>query len=216
MQKFRVICPHCSATLLVTEDLLGQAGNCPGCQQAFLLPTRDYFDEAAGPANAPPPRPQSPVPTPPAPTRSSTPTPTPAVPPPPLTFDLPLLSPAPVESRKGPATTSSTPAEPRNPVKIENRALLRLFSNWLKYMAVLQIVVAFIALIGMLFVTASYASGANAIPVILTGVVTAIYALFGALASFALAELLLVFMAQEELLRHILNELRAWDHQKRN
>jgi|GEM_PF-6272123 len=184
LQKYRVFCPHCAASLLVTEDLLGTTGNCPGCQHDFLLPDQSSFE--------PEPDPSEPV------SFGPLPSPTMAVataPPPPLGEPL-YHVPEPKVRRKA------------KPVRIEPRPELKLFVGLMKIVALIQCLAAFVWLVGTLITALRSHPGPEAVLMAIGG---ALLLGISAIPTFAFAELIRVFISQDEILRHILNELRARD-----
>lgn len=199
MQKYRVACPYCESHLLVTEDLLGQPGECPACRKEFLLPSVDAFLVVA--------LPRDPVPSSPAtPAGSSVPD---------ELFGgstdglLPFPPPPPFADPTQPSTTDgAAPRRRPKPVKIISRRALGVLSTLLKVVAALLVLTGCVLLLTIVllsvgspvpplmviaFVGGAICIGAAAVPVL------------------AFAELLHIWMAQEEMLRHIVNHLREKD-----
>jgi len=188
LQKFRVICPYCEASLLVTEDLLGQPGQCPGCQQDFLLPDLESFITVE---NSLEPEPERIAPVP-APVASA-----PIGTPPPLSLSSPVSA-----SDRNSNRRSNT----LKPVRMENRPALRLLSFMMKIMAGFQVVAG----CGVL-VTLVVLSSRSPLPAIqvLIAVGIALGIGLSAIPTLAFSELILVFIAQEEMLRHLVNHERT-------
>ncbi|SFH82391.1 hypothetical protein [Planctomicrobium piriforme] len=193
LQKYRVFCPHCAASLLVTEDLMGIEATCPGCSQVFMLPTAEELDD-------------------------NDPVPVPAVTPP-LAESAPAVEPPPIpaqsipapflkDAAKDPADSGKAARRKHSPVKIQPRPELKLFSVLLKFIAIVQVCIGFGVLVMTLVMALSTHPGTAAV---LTSVGTGLLIGISAIPTFAFAELILVFTAQEEMLRHILNELRSRD-----
>ncbi|WP_437230517.1 hypothetical protein SH661x_002008 [Planctomicrobium sp. SH661] len=185
MQKYRVACPHCDANLLVTEDLLGQPGNCPACHAEFLLPDEESFT-----VTAPPPASPAPI---------NEPKALESVPPPPASVpgvppSLPFPQPSP--RREAPAKK----------VRIEGRPTLRMLSGLLKVMAAIQVIAGCLILVILLF-TALKTPLTPQVAVITVGLALLIGG--AAIPMLAFSELLLVFISQEEMLRHLVNEHRS-------
>jgi len=196
MQKYRVICPHCEVSLLVTEDLLGQSGTCPGCQADFLLPSEESFSVTAAEIAVPP---EIPSQTPPVVPRERIP-----VPPndPPSSTD-PLRS-----LTSGPAPQTS----PQKPVRMEHRPALRMLSGVMKVLAGVQVLAGCLILI-LLLVRAIQTPPPPPEQVLLTiGVAIAVGT--SAIPMLAFAELIGVFLSQEEMLRHLVNHHRRQSDQE--
>jgi hypothetical protein len=196
MQKHRVACPYCEAHLLVTEDLLGQPGECPACHKEFLLPSIDAFLVFALPKES------AEVPSTPHTATTSTPVnpssqPVPETPPfsPPLSFTEPP-----------PLTTKD--AETRRqlkPVKIVSRPAVGVLSTLLKTVAGLQIITGCALLLAVVFL--SLQSPISPVTVLMI-VGTAICIGVSAIPMLAFSEVLHIWQSQEEMLRHIVNHLR--------
>jgi hypothetical protein len=200
LQKYRVFCPHCSASLLVTEDLMGTAGNCPGCKKAFQLPSIEELLEAEAGTQAPHERP--------APSDFGTPMESPIH----DAAEAPNVQPdvAPFSSgQKNLDRPSETPVRTQTrqfkPVKIEKRTELRIFSSLLKIVAGLQVLACIAMLLTVLTSSMQVHPGT---PAMLVSIFYCVVVGLGAVPTYAFAELILVFVAQEELLRHILNDAR--------
>jgi hypothetical protein len=181
LQKYRVFCPHCAASLLVTEDLLGTTGNCPGCQHDFLLPDQASFDSEPAPAES-------------APAAATLKTP------PPVTAGLALS-----EQLLAPPSDSKDRRKAK-PVRIEPRPELKLFIGLMKIVALIQCLAAFVWLAGTLITALRSHPGPEAVLMSIGG---ALLLGISAIPTYAFAELIRVFISQDEMLRHILNELRS-------
>jgi len=200
MQKYRVICPHCEVSLLVTGDLLGQSGTCPGCQADFLLPSEESFSITAAdtvPSEAQP--------------TTTQPTTSPVIPreripvppnDPPSSID-PLRS-----LTSGPAPQTS----PQKPVRMESRPALRMLAGLMKVLAGVQVLAGCVILI-ILLVRAIQVPPPPPEQVLLTiGVAIAVGT--SAIPMLAFAELIGVFLSQEEMLRHLVNHHRRQSSQE--
>ncbi len=184
LQKYRVFCPHCAASLLVTEDLLGTPGNCPGCRKDFQLPSLEEFSEE--------------ITAPPAPEQSA---PTPLPPP------LPQKPPAEFADSQSAVEDVEVPAEPLIPSPPVGRKWLRLrfLASIMKLASLLQIMAA----CGLLLVTIGMAVTNHPGPMpVLMSVGLALLLGLTSVPSFALSELLLAFAVREELLRQVVDELQ--------
>lgn len=186
MQKYRVTCPHCEACLLVTEDLLGQPGTCPGCHADFMLPSEESFTDIPAAMHATQEmQSQSPADD----------SPPPASPPFP-----------PIGNSPHAAHETSVHHRRQKPVRIEGRPALRIISTLLKALAILQVLFGCLMLIVLVFMATT-----NPLPplTVLSTVGIALLVGAGAIPTLAFSELILVFISQEEMLRHLVNHFRS-------
>jgi hypothetical protein len=186
MQKHRVFCPHCAVSLLVTEDLFGTVADCPGCHQAFQLPAR-----ASGSAR--------PLETPPAELHYSSPDPiAPAPRPAQPDHGIPSLF-----SLQEPAHRNRSGGKE---LRIESRPALRLAATLLKVLAGIQVAGGCLILVAMLVISLRKHPGTESI---LLAIVAGLAVGLGAIPTLAFSELILVVNSQDEMLRHIVNQLRS-------
>ncbi|WP_437185801.1 hypothetical protein SH668x_002919 [Planctomicrobium sp. SH668] len=204
LQKFRVTCPHCQVNLLVTEDLLGQPGSCPGCHLDFQLPPLQAFLQNVAEAAIPNEEPAATTREEPSKTREelsnvSAPPHLPLVPPVSTFVD---------ETRQAGSETQL----PTGTVKILQRPSLRYLAILLKCIGAFQVLVAFIILVVLLVNAISNPAEPSTV---FSTVGLALTLAASSIFTLAFSELIPVFCSQETMLRHLLNEMRSRNNHDR-